>query len=188
MKINPKIIEVLKEFGVEENDGLSYLLSIYFDCRPSYTPPILVQKINVTRILGVDTTVTPTEIIWRVPLFTTGKNIKANPKDDKWAWVKPWMQGFKDINSSRYGSLTECVRRLDAFMKRRKDVTIEEIQQATEMYFRSIDSREFLKTSHYFILKDNFSTLEMWVDRLREENEDPTPEASGDSHVYTEMQ
>ena len=102
MKINPKILEVLREFGIDEKDGLSYLLSIYFDCRPSYTPPVLTQKINVTRILGLDTTVSPAEVVWRIPLFKTGKDSRVNPKDSKWDWVKPWMEGFKSINSNRY--------------------------------------------------------------------------------------
>ena len=187
MKINPKILEVLREFGIDEKDGLSYLLSVYFDCRPSYTPPVLTQKINVTRILGLDTTVTPAEVVWRIPLFKTGKDSRVNPKDSKWDWVKPWMEGFKSINSNRYGSRTECIKRLDSFMKKHKDVTIEEIQEATQLYFRNLNSYEYLITSHYFVSKDNFSHLEMWVERYREENQN-TPSAEEGNDIYTEMQ
>jgi hypothetical protein len=54
MEINPMIRETLRSFSITEEDGIAYLLSIYFDCRPSYVPTILVQKMNVTNILGLD--------------------------------------------------------------------------------------------------------------------------------------
>ena len=41
MKINPQINQLLLNYGIPENDGIAYLLSIYFNCRPSYTPPLL---------------------------------------------------------------------------------------------------------------------------------------------------
>ena len=45
MNINPQIRGVLEQYNIPVDDGLAYLLAIHFNCRPSYTPPLLVQKL-----------------------------------------------------------------------------------------------------------------------------------------------
>lgn len=165
MKINPQIPAILKEFNIPENDAIAYLLSIYFNCRPSYTPPLLVQKLNVTNILGINSL---KEIQWNIPLFEIDSVSK-----DKWDWVKDWNDQFGYINPKRKGSLKTCVIRMKAFFAENPDVRKEEVLGATLLYFKSVTNREYLTTSHYFISKgvgkDRNSVLERWVEQYQEE-------------------
>ena len=165
MKINQQISVVLREFSIPENDAIAYLLSIYFKCRPSYTPPLLVQRLNVTNILGINS---EKEIQWNIPLFEEETQSK-----DKWDWVKDWNDQFGYINPKRKGSLKTCIIRMKAFFAENPDVRKEEILGATQMYFKSITNRDYIITSNYFIFKgtgkDRNSTLEVWVERYKDE-------------------
>jgi hypothetical protein len=182
MEINPMIRETLRSFSITEEDGIAYLLSIYFDCRPSYVPTILVQKMNVTNILGLDD---DRLLKWNIPLFdTTVEGI------GKWDWVHLWMEGFARINKSRKGTKSTCVSRMKIFFSQNPDVRKEEVLGATELYFRSVSDPEYIFTSHYFIFKDKganrTSALEQWIETYRESvQETPT---SNRVHISNQMQ
>lgn len=162
MKINPQINQVLSNYGIPENDGIAYLLSIYFNCRPSYTPPLLVQRMNVTNILAISS---DREVAWNISLFS-GEAL------EKWDWVKEWNNQFKLINAKRKGSDAACITRMKAFFADNPDVRKEEVIEATKMYFRSLTSADYLTSSHYFISKgvgrDRVSSLEVWVEKYKE--------------------
>lgn len=163
MKINPYIISCLKKYNITVEDGLSYLLSVYFDCRPSYTPPLLVQKINVTNILGISQ---ERELVWNIPLFEPFEENK------NWGWVKDWNDQFGIINKARKASLKTVETRMKAFFAENPDVRKEEVLGATKLYFSTLSSAEYLITSSYFIFKDKgkdrTSSLEGWVEKYRE--------------------
>ena len=162
MKINPQIQTVLQEFNIPVADGVAYLLSIYFNCRPSYTPPLLVQRINVTNILGINAN---REVIWHIPLF-------EQESQDKWQWVIEWNADFKRLNKLRKGADKDVLTRMKAFFADNPDVRKEEVIEATKMYFNSLTSAEYLISSHYFISKgvgrDRVSALYGWVEKYRE--------------------
>lgn len=162
MKINPQINQLLLNYGIPENDGIAYLLSIYFNVRPSYTPPLLVQRMNVTNILGISP---EKEVMWHIQLF-------SGEAQEKWDWVKEWNQKFKDINIKRKGSDIACITRMKAFFADNPDVRKEDVIEATKLYFRSLNNADYLMSSHYFISKgvgrDRVSTLETWVERYKE--------------------
>lgn len=182
MEINPMITETLRSFGIDREDGLSYLLSVFFECRPSYTPNILVQKINVTNILGLDE---DKKLKWNIPLFDTIEEGKG-----KWDWVSLWMEGFARLNKARKGNKTSCVIRMKSFFAQNPDVRQDEILGATEMYFRSVKDPAYLFTSHYFIFKDKgvnrTSALEEWVEKYREEMK--TEIQDSNVHISNQMQ
>jgi hypothetical protein len=163
MRINPQINQVLTEFGIPVNDGVAYLLSIHFDCRPSYTPPNLIQRINVTNILGISS---KKELLWNVPLFADEN------ADEKWHWVIAWNKSFKDLNSKRTAPDKDVIKRMKAFFADNPDVRKEEVIGGTKLYFSSLNSAEYLTSSHYFISKgvgrDRVSNLELWVNRYKE--------------------
>jgi hypothetical protein len=163
MEINPKIREILYEFHIPYDDGLSYLLSIHFDCRPSYVPPALVQKMNITRILSIE----DRKLVWLVPLFLDVKE-EAN---EKWAWVKEWRELFKRASPLRAGNTNTCIARMKTFFAENPEVRTEEIFGATKMYIRNVKAATYVKTSHKFIYdgagKSRNSELEEWVERYR---------------------
>lgn len=163
MKINPQIISVLQEFNIPVADGVAYLLSIYFNCRPSYTPPLLVQRMNITNILGISAT---REVAWHIPLFSEEET------QDKWHWVIEWNAEFKRINSKRKAPDKDVITRMKAFFADNPDVRKEEVIEATNLYFKSLSHSDYLISSHYFISKgvgrDRTSALLGWVDKYRE--------------------
>jgi hypothetical protein len=162
MKVNPQIVAVLQEFNIPVNDGIAYLLSVFFDCRPSYTPPLLVQRLMITNILGIDS---QREIMWNIPLFET-------ESQDKWQWVLEWNAEFKRINSKRKAPDKDVITRMKAFFADNPDVRKEEVILATDMYFKSLTHSDYLISSHYFISKgvgrDRTSALLGWVEKYRE--------------------
>lgn len=159
------ITKTLQNFGIDEKDGTAYLLAVYFQCVPSYTPIILVQKMNITNILGLDEN---KFLMWNIPLFDTIDEGKG-----KWDWVFIWMEGFERLNKSRKGTKSTCVTRMKTFFAQNPDVRVDEVVGATNMYFRSVSDPAYLFTSHYFIFKDKgvnrTSALEEWIEKYREE-------------------
>jgi len=163
MKINPQITSVLQQFNIPVADGVAYLLSIFFNCRPSYTPPLLVQRMNVTNILGISNT---REVVWHIPLFV------EEEIHDKWHWVIEWNAEFKRINNKRKAPDKDVITRMKAFFADNPDVRKEEVIEATSLYFKTLSSAEYLISSHYFISKgvgrDRTSSLLGWVEKYRE--------------------
>ena len=175
MEINQQIRDLLDSFGINQEDGLSYLLSVYFECRPSYTPTILIQKINATNILGIGAS---RELIWNIPLFVASVEI-----DSKWDWVKLWNKSFGDINPKRKGTDKDCIIRMKKFFSENPEVRKDDVINATQMYFSSLTDRQYLISSHYFIYKgvgrDKLSALAGWVERYQQEMSE-IPEATGE--------
>ena len=182
MEINQQIRDLLDSFGINQEDGLSYLLSVYYDCRPSYTPTILIQKINATNILGIGAS---RELIWNIPLF-----VASVETDGKWDWVKLWNKSFGDINPKRRGTDKDCISRMKKFFTENPEVRKEDVVNATQMYFSSLSDRQYLISSHYFIYKgvgrDKLSALAGWVERYQQEMSE-IPEYTGDD-LSTKMQ
>lgn len=162
MNINPQINAILAEHNINESDGIAYLLSVYFNHRPSYTPTLLIQRMNITNILGISP---EREVMWNVPLFLQGNSV------DKWDWVEAWNNEFGNVNPKRKGSLKTVVTRMKAFFAENPDIRKEDVIEATKMYFRSLTSREYIISSHYFISKgvgrDRESALESWVEKYK---------------------
>lgn len=162
MKINPQIKAVLAQYAIPVEDGVAYLLSIFFNCIPSYTPTLLIQRMNVTNILGIDAN---REIVWHIPLF-------EGESQTKWDWVKDWNAEFGNVNKKRKAPDKDCITRMKAFFADNPDVRKEEVIGATKMYFRTLNSAEYIISSHYFISKgvgrDRTSALEGWVEKYRE--------------------
>lgn len=161
MKINIEIKEVLKENKINKDDGLTFLLAVYFNLKPSFFNNGLAQSILAAGILVIDKHST---IQWNVPLFE-GQNTAFE-------WVTDWMESFKSINKDRKGAKATCINRMKKFFAENPDVRKDEIISATNMYFRSVDNPKYLKTSHKFIMEGvgltKHSELGVWIDKLRE--------------------
>lgn len=176
MEFNPMIIQTLQSFGIGKEDGLSYLLSVFYNCRPSYTPTILVQKMNTTNILGLDE---DKHLFWNIPLFEE----TPNQASTKWDWVYEWRNSFGAINKGRVGSKASVMIRMKAFFAGNPDVRKEDVLGATKMYFSSVSDPQYLVSAHFFIYKGvgkaQTSPLEEWVEKYQEFL-DETPTISTD--------
>ncbi len=164
MEINPRIKEVLIEFNIDVQDGIAYLLSIYFDCRPSYTPPILIQKINVANLLHFN----GKELVWLVPLFEGVSSDSIT--DEKWKWVNEVRDMFGAKNPARKGPKSAVLSRMKAYFSANPDVRQSDIIGAVQMYLHQVDSN-YVTSTHYFITKGNgpakVSLLEEWVEKYK---------------------
>lgn len=164
MKINPQIALVLGQFNIPVDDGISYLLSVYFELKPTVFPPLLIQKINVTNIISMDN---ERNLMWNVPLFENSDPAASH----KWDWVEEWREMFGRINPARKGTKSSTLIRMKTFFSQNPDVRKEEVIGATMLYFKSLQSADYLITSHYFIFKDKgtnkTSSLEEWIEKYR---------------------
>lgn len=162
MEINSEIREILRENGIKYEDGLSFLLSLHYNCLPTYCPDKFKVMILQTNIFEIDKDGNPT---WKIPLFES--------QVTGFEWVKEYRDAFKAINSYRAGDLRTCVSRFKKFFARYPKYRVEDIKDATNMYFRSLSSPQYLKTSHKFIYEGNLFTgnseLLTWLEKLEEE-------------------
>lgn len=162
MIINPEINIVLRNFNIPVNDGITYLLAVYYDVRPSYTPDLLVEKMNRTRILVLDEK--SKTVDWNIPLFeeqVTG-----------FEWVKEWIEEFGRINKDRKGTYKSVAARMKTFFVNNPSIRQDEVIEATRMYLRTVTQPNYLKTSHKFIYEgqgaEKISHLLEWVMRYKE--------------------
>jgi len=166
MTINPKIEEVLTDFNIDIADGVTYLLSIYFNCKPSYTPPILVQKLNVTNILHFN----GKDLLWLVPLFQDDPNINDSITDKKWEWVNEVREMFAAKNPARKGPKSAVLSRMKVYFAANPDVRQSDILGAVQMYLNQV-APSYVTSTHYFIVKGNgptkVSLLEEWVEKYK---------------------
>jgi len=65
MKINERILEILKEFNIYPPNGICYLISLYYGYEPTYIPEGLKIKINITGII----TEKNKNLHWNIPLY-----------------------------------------------------------------------------------------------------------------------
>jgi hypothetical protein len=180
MKINPQIVTILQEFNIPVADGVSYFLSVFFDCRPSYTPSILIQRLMITNVLCISD---QREIMWNIPLF-------ESESQDKCQWVLECNAEFKRINKLRKGPDKDVITRMKAFFADNPDVRKEEVIEATSLYFKSLSHSDYLISSHYFISKgvgrDRTSALLGWIEKYREAISDTS--ANNVDDITTRMQ
>lgn len=160
MKINDKIIETLRELKIPPDDGVPYLLALYYEFKPSYIPAKLKQKVNATGIVKSDGT---KGLKWDIPLFEGGKT--------NFDWVKTeFVQMFKDANPEKRGNGSYAMARMKRLFTEHPEIRKDEVIGAARMYIASTDSK-YLRFSHYFIEKgkgkDKIQDILEWIDKYR---------------------
>ena len=165
MKINEKIIDILREFKIPIDDGICYLIAVHHGYEPSYIPGELKLKINQTKI------VTPSAgnvgVNWTLPLYDGGVTA--------FDWVKTeYVPLFKEKNKDRAGHAPDATRRLKKLFAKDPSIRKEEVMQATKNYLASTDA-DYIRFPHYFVEKgkgaEKTSDLLSWIESLREEKE-----------------
>ena len=160
MKVNDEIIKTLKNNNISLDDGLTYLISLYYDLKPTFIPEVLKSQILVSGIISPK----EGEVYWKIPLF--------EETISHFEWVKEYREAFKRINPERAGNLNTCISRFKKYFAENPEVRVEDVKDAVNMYFRSVRDPQYLMKSHNFIFMgqaaNRTSELEVWVERVME--------------------
>ena len=146
---NSKVKEELQRKGVSLQDGLSYLICIYYDMFPTYVPAALETKILSANIITKD--YASGTIKWKMSLF--------EEQETGFEWVKEWMDLFKSVNPERRGVKADVLRRMKKFFANNPSVRKEQVFKATETYLKSVDHPMYCKKSHKFIYEQDGSSM-----------------------------
>jgi hypothetical protein len=92
---------------------------------------------------------------------------------DNLDWIEDWRKLFSEKKVGAGGSKAEVHKKMELFLKENPDVTSEDIFNATEKYFQSLDNIKFMQQADYFIYKgkgkDASSRLSQWLEVIKEE-------------------
>lgn len=177
MTLNSKILEILSEVGISKDDGVCYLISLYYGLHPSYIPEELKIKMNMTGIFKVDD-MTRQDIQWIIPLFSE--------QQTAFEWVKTeYIELFKSVGKGTHSR--EAITRMKKLFASNPDIRKEDILGATRMYINST-SPTYVRLPHYFIEKgtggDKTQDILEWVDKYRLSIE----QSEGRNTVFNTMQ
>lgn len=168
VNINPEILSALKQYKINIDEARLYLLGIYFDIDTQYVSEKTRKQVNNMGIVEREYSdnTNRDRIVWKVPLF-------SEEKSEAFAWVSDWMDGFKRINPSRRGTKSSVMARMKKFFANNPEVRVDDVFAATQLYFKTVDNPQYLKTSHKFIYEGTgfnlHSTLLQFVEQLKEQ-------------------
>lgn len=157
MTINSRILEILEEAGIRKDDGICYLLSLFYGYKPDYIPEILKQKINITKIVVEERG----DYKWNVPLF--------EEQQTAFDWVKTeYVELFRHVGKA--SNSREAIARMKKLFAKNPDIRKEDVIRATEMYLYNTDSR-YVRYPHYFIEKgsgaEKTNDILEWIDKCK---------------------
>lgn len=150
MEINEKVKKILQEFHIPLNDGIPYLIGLYYGYEPTYIPDALKLKVNRTNIVTVDEKTKKGGLQWNIELFSG--------QETNFDWVKNWMELFREKNKTRVFSLSSCKKRMKKFFATYPQYRKDDVIGATEMYLRNLEDKNYMITPHYFIEKGSGAT------------------------------
>ena len=160
MEINEEILEIFKEFKIFPDDGICYLISLFYGLKPTYIPKELMKKINTTKIYEEKNK----SIHWNIPLF---KN-----QSIEFQWVKSeYVKLFKEANVEKGGNIRESISRMKKLFAKHPEIRKHEVIEATKLYLYNTDSK-YIRKPHYFIEKgqgaNKISDILDWIDKYRD--------------------
>lgn len=163
MIINNEILEILTEYKIAKDDGICYLLSLYYGYKPSYIDNVFKQRMHITKIYELD----KNSIKWNIPLF--------EGQETAFEWVKTeYCEMFKEYNPTRSGNVREATARIKKLFAKNPDIRKEDVVGATKMYLLNTDYK-YIMNPHYFIEKGDgamkTSTILTWIDKYKLEIE-----------------
>jgi|TARA_R110002020_G_scaffold148076_8_gene323925 hypothetical protein len=160
-KINPDVIDLLKECNVGVESGLGYLLCLANNFVPVYIPERLKQMVHSTGIVIYN----KEGITWRMPLF--------KEQATEFGWLEEWRELFKPFGTHNKNK-KEVALKMKAFFSENPHIRVEEVMGATKMYVAHQIKEGYPRQPHYFITKgrglDKISDLTTWVDEYKESN------------------
>lgn len=165
--INPDILLALKEYSINKDEAVLYLLGIYFNLDTQYISEKTKTQVNALKIVEreyKDNSTTLHKITWKAPLF-------AEERSEAFAWIGDWMEGFAKINPERKGTKSSVDARMKRFFAEHPEVRIQDVFAATQAYFKTVTEPQYLKSSHKFIMDgagfSRVSMLEQWLETIK---------------------
>lgn len=141
--INEEIRNKLKG-KINIDNGILYLLSLYYDLEEDIIPLQIKSKVNSLGIISLDK---DNSINWNIPLF--------EEQEIHFQWVNDFRKLFIDKNIERAGSSKLCIKKMKKFFSLYPHIRKEDILLATENYINSIKDYNYLVKSHNFIYREN---------------------------------
>lgn len=158
MNINDEILEILSELKIQKDNGICYLLSLFYGYKPEFIPDTFKQRMNITGIYEEERG----SIKWNVPLF--------EGQQTAFEWVKDYCQLFKDANPARTGHVREATALLKKLFATNPEIRKDDIIGATKMYIRNTDPK-YIMMPHYFIQKgigaSKTTTIIDWIEKFK---------------------
>lgn len=144
LELNPDLYKELKKYNIPRDEGILYLMSLYYGLRTDYIPETIKKQVNVSKIVErIYYTNKPNEVKWNIALFK-GQTVEFD-------WVKEWREPFRTANLDRAGDLKTCKERMAKMFKEYNFLTPELAIEARDLYFSGITDSQFIKKSHKFI-------------------------------------
>lgn len=152
ININSEIPKILKQFNINEGDGILCLLSLYHKLNDSIIPPLISKQINLTKIVERDYE-NPGRLIWNISLYEN----EIIPEDKEWEWIEKYREEFGKLRSDAIGNKKNCYTKMKKYFSEHPEVRVENIKQAVQMYLipfqRGRSDLQMLQRADYFISK-----------------------------------
>lgn len=151
IKLNPNLKTLLEDYNIDYNEGVLYLLSLYFELNiDSVKFEKTIKQVNFVKLVERDyaAQTTPYTIKWNIALF------ENQQFDDIWDWVIEFRNMFKNIRPDRASTLNTCLSRMKNLFSKNPHIRKDDVLEATKMYLRTVRDPNFLISAHYFIKKD----------------------------------
>lgn len=163
MRINPNLKDIFQHHNIDYDEGILYLLSLYFGVKMDEIKfEKTIKQVNICKIVERD--LNTKSLTWNEPLFE-GQNTA-------WEWLSEYRKMFTAVNKSRGGSMPAITVRMKKFFAEQPHVRKEDVMEATRMYMRTISNPQYLQSADYFISKgmgaDRTSKLLEHIDILME--------------------
>lgn len=171
MIINPKIQKIFKEYNINYDEGILYLLAIHFNLKiPEEMIEETIKQVNFSKIVERD--YSTNSIKWNTPLFFTKNEDEKNNKDENWIWVTDEFRTiFTDVRIDAGGDKNACLIRMKKLFMHNPHVRKEDVIEATKMYVYSVKDPQYLQRADYFIEKgkgtDRISRLEEFLEIVK---------------------
>lgn len=157
LEVNSEIRDILSRNLIPIQDGISYLLCLYYGTVPSFIPQELERRVLATNIVTKD--YKSDDLKWNVGLF--------EEQETGFEWIGEWMDLFKAINPERRGTKADVLRRMKRFFVNNPSIRKEEVFEATNNYLSSVSDPIYCKKSHKFIYEiDGTSMLLDFVQNI----------------------
>lgn len=143
MKITEKVKLTLSDFNIRREDGLCYLISLYFEQEASYIPESLKARIMETGIVEE----VNGELKWNTPLFES--------QDTEKDWImKEYMPLFESYGTSNRHK-REVKTRITRLLRDHPEYSKDDVVKATSLYIKSCIAQNkdalYVKLPHNFI-------------------------------------
>lgn len=150
MTINSQIIRILEDKKFDVENCVTYLLSIYFNLRPTFIDELTVRQVGLSGIARRD--YENGSVNWTVPLFKM--------EQGNWGWIDEYRQIFSSVKAGAGGNREQCVELMQKVFTENPVLTSKIVMDAARAYVREFtvgyNDLKYLQRADYFIEKKYF--------------------------------